>query len=146
MPLRTDNCLGEGHNVLRIYAGDRLIEEAESKQLAQEAPLHIDISLKVEGARGLAFDLLTWVAAFQARHSHELPVGDPTHLQVNAADEFQAVIPWEQLKEAAIKYAEVPEAASTEGSTNASQGERTLHTPTADTRCDCTSRTAAANV
>jgi hypothetical protein len=98
----------EGYNMLLIYAGDRLVEEASSKQLAQEAPLHLGIEQRVEEARGRAFDFLTWFAAFQARYTHELPAGHPTHLQVDAADEFQAVIPWEQLKEAAMKYAEGP--------------------------------------
>jgi hypothetical protein len=122
--------------VLRIYAGERLIEEVASAQLALEAPLHLDISQRVEGARGRAFDLLTWFAAFQLRHLQDLPAGTPTHLQVNAADEFQAVIPWEQLKEAAIKYAEEEGPAGTapaDSRANATIGEPSAHIPIADT-------------
>jgi hypothetical protein len=112
--------------VLRIYSEDRLIEEASSSQLAQEAPQHLDISQRVEGAQGRAFDLLTWFTVFHAKHASELPSGNPTHLQVNAADEFQAVIPWEQLQEAAMKYAE----SSANASSDAPEAENSAVTDT----------------
>ena len=59
---------------------------------------------RIEGGTGEAFDFAAWSEAW--RKSSGLGADDPypTHLKVEAVDTFEAVIPWEQLKDAAIQF------------------------------------------
>ncbi|BBH21516.1 hypothetical protein Back11_28610 [Paenibacillus baekrokdamisoli] len=60
---------------------------------------------RVAGAVGEAFDFASWYGAWRSRHGIEESAAIPTHLKVEAADAFEALIPWEQLKDAAVQYA-----------------------------------------
>jgi len=62
------------------------------------------IAERVPEAEGDAFDWGMWYEAW--RKSNGLDQAPrPTHLKVEAADGFEAVMPWEQLDQAAVLYA-----------------------------------------
>jgi len=83
-------------------AEDEIYEEPMTlEQWIAMAPEHFPIAERVKGAVGQAFDLLSWFRVWQERRG---AASTPTHLIVWAADEFQATIPWEQLKQAAVLY------------------------------------------
>ncbi|UUZ80613.1 hypothetical protein LJK88_38115 [Paenibacillus sp. P26] len=54
---------------------------------------------------GQAFDWLSWHRAWLQRRQAE-GSRPPTHIEVEAADEFQARVPWDQLGRALILYAQ----------------------------------------
>nr|WP_275984167.1 hypothetical protein [Paenibacillus hamazuiensis] len=68
-----------------------------------QAPQHIELSQRVPGTYGRAFDVASW---YEARKKQADAAADlrPTHMKVEAADEFQACIPWGQLGSAAFLY------------------------------------------
>ncbi|REE82659.1 hypothetical protein A8990_11723 [Paenibacillus taihuensis] len=63
------------------------------------------LSERITGGAGEAFDFAEWLDAFRSQQGilQEEPL--PTHLKVEAADTFEALIPWEQLKDAAVQFA-----------------------------------------
>jgi hypothetical protein len=73
------------------------------KEMAAEAPLRLSLSERVPGIEGEAFDLKSWWRARRTEQERERE--EPTHLIVEAADEFQAVIPWGELDQAVLLYA-----------------------------------------
>ncbi|WNQ09986.1 molybdopterin-dependent oxidoreductase [Paenibacillus aurantius] len=79
-------------------------ERRESKtleELKEEAPDHVELAERVPGKEGRGFDLTAWYQAWTSRSDgQELP----THLEVEAADEFRAVIPWRELGSAVLVY------------------------------------------
>lgn len=89
--------------MIRICADEAQIAEYTVAELAAMAPQHFDIGERVAGATGRAFDFVSWFAALKSRAGEGLRTM-PTHVKVVATDEFQAVIPWEQLEESAIVY------------------------------------------
>jgi len=56
---------------------------------------------RVPGARGEAFDWNAWYGRWRASPPER---GRPSFLKVEAADGYEAVIPWDQLREAAVLY------------------------------------------
>jgi hypothetical protein len=80
-------------------------EAVAFRTLIQAAPIHLPMNERVPTVEGNAFELKAWyghwIATKQGRTAH-----DPTHLQVEAIDEFQATIPWSQLDEAVFLYAQ----------------------------------------
>lgn len=69
--------------------------------LVTMAPVHFSLEERVPGVTGNAFDLKSWYRAWAGEQQRE-----PTHMTVEAADEFQAAIPWGQLDRAALLFAE----------------------------------------
>jgi hypothetical protein len=63
----------------------------------------VDIAERVPGVDGLAMDLTSWYALW-VKWSGQPASQLPTHLQVDAADEFSAVIGWQELQTAALLY------------------------------------------
>jgi hypothetical protein len=71
------------------------------------------VASRVPGAEGEGFDLRSWYSlairslSGTAAESGEgkLSNAEPTHLIVQASDEFQATIPWRQLNNALFQYA-----------------------------------------
>ncbi|SDC07232.1 hypothetical protein SAMN02799630_02596 [Paenibacillus sp. UNCCL117] len=58
---------------------------------------------RVKGAEGNAVDWQHWYAAWSGGDD-AAAASRPTHLQVFAADEFQATIPWQELQDAFFVY------------------------------------------
>ncbi|MCZ8518409.1 MULTISPECIES: molybdopterin-binding protein [Paenibacillus] len=78
-------------------------ERLSADELAAIGPLHLSAGERVEGASGRAVDFLQWYAAWRARkggESHPMP----RRLEVRAADEFEAAVPWAQLDRALLLY------------------------------------------
>lgn len=63
------------------------------------------LSERVAGGIGEAFDFAEWLEAFRSQQSISQEAPLPTHLKVEAVDSFEALIPWEQLKDAAVQFA-----------------------------------------
>jgi hypothetical protein len=111
---------------IRIYAEQSLVVEYTAEEWTRTAPVHFDISERVEGASGQAFDFMAWFEHFRAEKKEAIGP-QPTHLQAEAADEFQAIVPWEQLGKAAILYAQ-------EGKPQSASGVR-LYVPDGSSEC-----------
>ncbi|WP_339204079.1 hypothetical protein MHH56_23395 [Paenibacillus sp. FSL K6-3182] len=64
------------------------------------------IAGRVPDAEGEAFDLYQWYAAWMRDNNSENAAASktPSYLIVEAADSFEATIPWEQLEQAAVLY------------------------------------------
>ncbi len=63
------------------------------------------IAERVPGAVGLALDLKAWHTMWRQCAEGLAEAAEPTHLRVEAVDEFQAVIAWEELAKAAFLIA-----------------------------------------
>ncbi|WP_235885389.1 molybdopterin-binding protein [Paenibacillus cymbidii] len=75
-------------------------------QMAALGPLQLDIGDRVPGVVGKAFDVTSWYGAWITTTGQTETGEPPTHLQVEASDEFCATIPWEELGQAAFLYEE----------------------------------------
>ena len=84
---------------IAVYDGEENAVYLTVKEMAQMAPLHFSLEQRVPGIEGKAFDLKQWYHAWKTDHALM-----PTHLTVEAADQFQATIPWDQLDKAALLY------------------------------------------
>ncbi|MCR8634609.1 molybdopterin-dependent oxidoreductase [Paenibacillus radicis (ex Xue et al. 2023)] len=90
---------------MKVSVYDELCGNAEFTvdELKALAPLHLSLEDRVQGIAGRAFDLPTWYGAWQRQQGADSD-RTPTHMEVEAVDEFQAKIPWEQLSQAAFLY------------------------------------------
>ncbi|MBE1441386.1 molybdopterin-dependent oxidoreductase [Paenibacillus sp. OAS669] len=78
-------------------------EQFTVAELCSLAPVHFPIGERVPGVEGLAFELKSWYEAWMKRRE-AVTDREPVVMKVEAADEFQASIPWEQLDRAAFLY------------------------------------------
>jgi len=85
------------------------------------------IADRVPEAEGDAFDWGAWYEAWRKSNGLEL-APRPTHLKVEAADGFEAVMPWEQLEQAAVLYA-------AGGAPLSAGGPIRLYVPSGTSRC-----------
>lgn len=85
-----------------VHMTDGAQIETTPEEMAEMAGSTFAASSRVPEAAGEGFDLSAWFAALTAdrAESADTAFPAPTHLIVRAADDFQAVIPWSQLKEA----------------------------------------------
>lgn len=83
---------------ITVYENDEKSEFISTDEIVEIATLHFHITDRVPGLEGVAFDLIKWYEAW-TKHEQQ-----PSHLAVEAVDEFQATIPWSQLGQAAILY------------------------------------------
>ncbi|MGG2201492.1 MULTISPECIES: hypothetical protein [Paenibacillus] len=74
-------------------------------ELAAVCSETIDPELRINGLKGQAVDWQAWYEAWSAAQGADVSL-QPTHLQVAAVDEFQATIPWHELRDAFILYAQ----------------------------------------
>jgi hypothetical protein len=80
------------------------VRSATPRSMAELAGETFPIHERVPEADGEAFDWGGWYEAW--RRTNDLEHGPrPTHLKVEAADGFEATMPWEQLANAAVLYA-----------------------------------------
>jgi hypothetical protein len=83
---------------ITVFEKDVKSEFISAKEMSETATLNFPISERVPGVEGAAFDLKKWYDAWTRQDQL------PTHLTVEAVDEFQATIPWSQLDQAAMLY------------------------------------------
>ncbi|GFN30857.1 hypothetical protein [Paenibacillus xylaniclasticus] len=83
------------------------IELWTPSMMAELAGTVFPIDERVPGAVGYAFDWATWFDEWLhlITHTSQCTLAPATHLKLYAADSFEAVIPWPQLKDAAVLYA-----------------------------------------
>lgn len=78
------------------------ISVTTSEEMAELAGSTFPISERVPDAIGEAFDWNKWYAAWLEHTSQAVTFITPSYLIVEAADTFEASIPWEQLELAAV--------------------------------------------
>ncbi|MDP5275081.1 hypothetical protein [Chengkuizengella axinellae] len=83
---------------IHIFENETEVLVLSVEQLQKMAPHHFTINERVPGIEGRAFDLATWYESWSKKSTN------PTHIKVEAVDEFQAMIPWDELDSAAILY------------------------------------------
>jgi hypothetical protein len=66
-------------------------------------PLLVNINERVPGIEGKAIDLVSWYGLWVKTFNQD-SLESPTYLSVEAADEFNAFIPWTELQYAALLY------------------------------------------
>jgi hypothetical protein len=104
------------------------------EEMVELATVRVELAERVPGVQGEAFDLNAWYRDWKsskagigvskaARDSGDIgsevisgdgeaaggaerAIREPTHLKVEAADEFQALMPWSQLEQALFLYAQ----------------------------------------
>jgi hypothetical protein len=97
--------MDNGGIAMRISVYDELCGNAEFTvdELKALAPVHLAMEDRVQEVEGRAFDVPSWYDAWRQRQG-KANGRKPSHMTVEAADEFQASIPWEQLGRAAFLY------------------------------------------
>lgn len=65
----------------------------------------LNIQDRVPAVEGDAFDLKTWYHNWSSKGQND-GSEEPTHVRVEAVDEFQALIPWSQVDQALFLYAQ----------------------------------------
>ncbi|MFS1511789.1 hypothetical protein VQL36_05040 [Chengkuizengella sp. SCS-71B] len=83
---------------IHIYEDKTEVLTLSVEQMKKMASKHFPINERVPGIDGKAFELVSWYESWTKEATK------PTHLKVEAADEFQAIIPWIELDSAAILY------------------------------------------
>lgn len=67
-------------------------------QMIGQAGVAFEMADRVPNVSGKAFDLYTWYRAWSKATTA------PTHMHVEASDQFQATVPWEELGQAAFLF------------------------------------------
>jgi hypothetical protein len=88
---------------IRIEERDR-VEELSVEAMVEMTPERFDIGERIQGVEGKAFGFLAWRQAWYGRFQAGDTSDSPTHLRVEAADEYGATIPWKELGQAAFLY------------------------------------------
>ncbi|MFC4776349.1 hypothetical protein ACFO9Q_06135 [Paenibacillus sp. GCM10023252] len=88
------------------------------------------IALRVPDTAGEAIDFLQWYNAWRSSGGLDSQSPNPTQLLLEAADTFEAAIPWEELKEAAILFAE-----DESGMPLSKNGPIRLYVPNGSSKC-----------
>jgi len=89
------------------------------------------IESRVPGASGIAFDWHKWFEEwlFLLSYTTQCKLAAPTHLKLYASDSFEAIIPWAQLREAAVLFAEP------DGSPLTTAGPIRFYVPNGTSKC-----------
>ncbi|ALS26872.1 hypothetical protein IJ21_14680 [Paenibacillus sp. 32O-W] len=113
---------------IRIRHEDIGEELTDAEAMAALAGETFPIRERVPEAAGEALDWLSWYAAWRAARG--LTAGDagPTHLKLEAADGFEAIVPWEQLSGAAVVFA-------MDGGPLAKNGPLRFYVPNGTSKC-----------
>lgn len=75
------------------------------QQLVEMAPIHLDIVERVPNITGRAFDLIAWYQVWSKLYPVDNKLfSEPTHLKVEAMDEFSATVSWSELGAAVFLY------------------------------------------
>ncbi|WP_246096600.1 hypothetical protein [Paenibacillus sinopodophylli] len=98
------------------------------KDMASLAGASFGIAERVPETSGEAFDWQSWYTNWVEEQNGSEAMPEPSHLIVEAADTFEAVIPWEELGDAAVLYAQ-------EGQPLTKSGPIRLYVPNGSSRC-----------
>lgn len=90
---------------IRVYYADYPPLATTPDEMANIAGRVFPAAERMNGAAGEAFDLREWFANWKSLRGVSAEESPPTHLKVEAADGFEALIPWEQTKDAAVQFA-----------------------------------------
>lgn len=69
------------------------------------ADLRLNVQDRIPAVEGEAFDLKSWYRNWN-NQGKQRAAEEPTHVRVEAADEFQALIPWGQVDQALFLFAQ----------------------------------------
>lgn len=78
-------------------------EQCTVAEMSSLAPVHFPLEERVPGVKGQAFELKPWFLAWRGKRGAAVN-REPVYMIVEAVDEFQATIPWEQLNQAVFLY------------------------------------------
>ncbi|NQX67932.1 molybdopterin-dependent oxidoreductase [Paenibacillus alba] len=78
-------------------------EEFTVAQMVELAEHKLSLEARVPEVQGKAFDLKDWYRSWKTSHAGK-PLDEPTHVKVEAVDEFQALIPWSEAEKALFLY------------------------------------------
>lgn len=92
---------------LRIQVSDSHItnEAFTVQEIVQLAEVKLALEDRVPNAEGEAFDLKAWYRSWKSSRGGQQE-SEPTHLKVEAVDEFQALMPWAEADSAVFLYAQ----------------------------------------
>ncbi|EFM10192.1 hypothetical protein PaecuDRAFT_3151 [Paenibacillus curdlanolyticus YK9] len=107
------------------------IESWTAEAMAELAGESFPIGERVPETVGNAFDWAIWYEEWLhlLAHTSHCKLSPPKQLKLYAADQFEAVIPWEQLQDAAVLFAEP------DGSPLAKGGPIRLFVPNGSSKC-----------
>lgn len=97
-------------------------------EMAELAGASFPIADRVPEAAGEAIDWQSWYYAWLKHNGKEAGAVTPSYLMVEAADTFEATIPWEQLDQAAVLI-------SLEGEPLTKTGPIRLYVPNGSSKC-----------
>lgn len=97
-------------------------------EMAELAGASFPIADRVPEAAGEAIDWQSWYSAWLKHNGTKAAVLTPSYLMVEAADTFEATIPWEQLNQAAVLI-------SLEGEPLTKTGPIRLYVPNGSSKC-----------
>ncbi|MBM7565393.1 hypothetical protein JOC55_002339 [Paenibacillus sacheonensis] len=115
-------------HTITVYDTDRQPSVSTPEDMARLAGRVFPLSERIAGGNGEAFDLGEWFVNWRAQRGIAAEAPLPTHMKVEAADTFEALIPWEQLKEAAVLFA-------LNGAPLAKGGPARLYVPNGTSEC-----------
>jgi hypothetical protein len=87
---------------IQIIEKDKVLKLTVEEMVAMN-PLIVHIDERVPGIEGKAIDLISWYTLW-AKAREQVLVEFPTHLTVEAADEFTATISWPELQLAVLLF------------------------------------------
>jgi hypothetical protein len=92
---------------MRIQVSDPHItkETFTISEMVALAEQKLALADRVPNVQGDAFDLKSWYKSWKSSRKGEY-AGEPTHVKVEAVDEFQALMPWSQVDSALFLYAQ----------------------------------------
>jgi hypothetical protein len=85
------------------FIENEIMHKLSVEEMLELNPVRIDISERVPGTEGKAIDLYSWYDRW-VKARNMTPMVYPTHLSVEAVDEFCATIAWGELQQAALLY------------------------------------------
>ncbi|WP_256256395.1 hypothetical protein [Paenibacillus sp. BC26] len=94
-----------GNTSITIAYTDQDPVSLTAEEMAKLAGSSFPLSSRIAAGTGEAFDFGAWFEAWRGSQGIAPDAPLPTHLKVEAVDTFEALIPWEQLKDAAVQYA-----------------------------------------
>ncbi|MGM0882651.1 MAG: hypothetical protein ACQEXQ_16615 [Bacillota bacterium] len=97
-------------------------------EMAELAGASFPIADRVPEAAGEAIDWQSWYSAWLKHNGTKAAAQTPSYLMVEAADTFEATIPWEQLDQAAVLI-------SLEGEPLTKTGPIRLYVPNGSSKC-----------
>ncbi|XEC96432.1 hypothetical protein AB6A23_07775 [Paenibacillus tarimensis] len=116
-------------DTIRIFHEGVAVGTISPQEMAELAGGTFDISERVPNAEGKAFDFHSWYKAWRHQNGLDEDISVPNQLTVEAADTFEAVIPWSQLENAAVLYA------SPDGGALTKSGPIRLYAPNGTSDC-----------